>query len=76
MIGNSSIYDVIGNRSIYDMIGNRSINANMLLRFSFHRLNGITITYRDGRTRLLDHTFIRGSKIRFFVCSIIHPHFP
>eukprot|EP00667_Euglena_gracilis_P018568 EG_transcript_19730 len=31
------------------------------------RLNNITVTYRDGRTRHLDHVFIRGSKIRFLV---------
>jgi len=31
------------------------------------RMNNITVTYRDGRTRHLDHVFIRGSKVRFVV---------
>eukprot|EP00998_Keelungia_sp_KM082_P008500 NODE_4688_length_760_cov_53.364929_g4665_i0.p1 GENE.NODE_4688_length_760_cov_53.364929_g4665_i0~~NODE_4688_length_760_cov_53.364929_g4665_i0.p1 ORF type:complete len:149 (+),score=15.04 NODE_4688_length_760_cov_53.364929_g4665_i0:91-537(+) len=31
------------------------------------RLNNITVTHRDGRTRTLDHVFIRGSKVRFLV---------
>mmetsp|Transcript_51113 Transcript_51113/g.91358 ORF Transcript_51113/g.91358 Transcript_51113/m.91358 type:complete len:148 (-) Transcript_51113:1171-1614(-) len=31
------------------------------------RMNNITVTYRDGRTRHLDHVFIRGSKVRFMV---------
>ena len=34
-------------------------------------MNNITVTYRDGRTRHLDHVFIRGSKVRFMVCPLL-----
>ncbi|XP_039290052.1 small nuclear ribonucleoprotein Sm D3 isoform X1 [Nilaparvata lugens] len=30
-------------------------------------LSGTKVTYRDGRTALLEHVYLRGSKIRFFI---------